>query len=235
MKKLGVLYVCTGKYDVFWDGFFESCEKYLTGIEKKYFVFTDSERILKIKDSRIVTIYQEHLGWPGSTLFRYQMFNKHTDLYDVDYLYFFNANFVFVDNVGEELLPDGNEIVCVRHPGYYNKNNLQFPYSRDIRSKAFIPFFFGKVYVMGGLNGGTKASFLSMSKELDNRISDDYKRNVIAIWHDESQINRYVYENGCKLLNPSYGYPEGWDIPFEKKILLRDKAKWIDVNGIKKV
>ena len=49
MKKLGVLYVCTGKYDVFWDGFFESCEKYLTGIEKKYFVFTDSERILKIR------------------------------------------------------------------------------------------------------------------------------------------------------------------------------------------
>ena len=28
MCKLGILYICTGKYDIFWEDFYKSCEKY---------------------------------------------------------------------------------------------------------------------------------------------------------------------------------------------------------------
>lgn len=237
METVGILYICTGAYDVFWDDFYKTCEEHFVGVEKKYFVFTDSEKILNSKNKyrNMVATYQENLGWPGNTLFRFRIFNAHEDLYEgVDYLYFFNANFIFVEDVGRELLPEGDELVCVRHPGYFNKKSWQLPYCRNIRSKAFIPYFFGKVYVMGGLNGGKKETFLKVSKELERRTDIDYEKGVIATWHDESQINRYVLENGCKLMDSSYGYPEGWNIPFKAKLILRDKSKWVDVNNIKK-
>ena len=42
--------------------------------------------------------------------------------------------------------------------------------------------------------------------------------------HDESQINRYVYDHPPDLvLTPSYCYPEGWDLPFTPRILALNK------------
>jgi len=81
----------------------------------------------------------------------------------------------------------------------------------------------GKVYYAGGFNGGTTESFLEMSKTIKERINKDLEKNIIAIWHDESQMNRYFIDNPPKVLSPSYCYPESWNIPFEKKILALNK------------
>ena len=62
-----------------------------------------------------------------------------------------------------------------------------------------------------------------MSKTIKERVDKDLEKDVIAIWHDESQMNRYFIDNIPKLLNPSYCYPESWNIPFEKKLLALDK------------
>ena len=46
MTKIGMLYICTGKYTVFWPEFYRSFEeKFLPGCEKEYFVFTDAPAI----------------------------------------------------------------------------------------------------------------------------------------------------------------------------------------------
>ena len=38
--KIGIFYICTGKYSIFWKGFFDSCEQFfLPQVEKKYYVF----------------------------------------------------------------------------------------------------------------------------------------------------------------------------------------------------
>ena len=76
MCKLGILYICTGKYDIFWEDFYKSCEKYfLPGYEKYYYVFTDAKEIYaEGENSRITKIYQENLGWPYNTLKRFSMF-----------------------------------------------------------------------------------------------------------------------------------------------------------------
>lgn len=41
--KVAILYICTGKYNQFFKGFFESCEKYLLKdiAQLEYYVFTD--------------------------------------------------------------------------------------------------------------------------------------------------------------------------------------------------
>ena len=46
MTKVGMLYICTGKYTVFWPEFYRTFnEKFLPNCEKEYFVFTDASTI----------------------------------------------------------------------------------------------------------------------------------------------------------------------------------------------
>ena len=67
--------------------------------------------------------------------------------------------------------------------------------------------------------------------ELNKRIDEDYHKGIIAIWHDESHINKYIYEKGnYRLLSPAYCYPEGWELPFEKRILVLDKKKYLELD-----
>ena len=35
------------------------------------------------------------------------------------------------------------------------------------------------------------------------------------------------------MLTPASWYPEGWDLPFEAKIVVRDKARYFDVAAVK--
>ena len=61
MLKIAILYICTGKYDVFWKEFYRSCEQYfLPNSNKNYFVFTDSKELYDEKNNdKIFKIYQE--------------------------------------------------------------------------------------------------------------------------------------------------------------------------------
>ena len=71
--KIGILYICTGKYDVFWNDFYKSAEQFLLpNSDKQYFVFTDSNNIQSTDN--IHKIYQEKLGWPKDTLMRFHLF-----------------------------------------------------------------------------------------------------------------------------------------------------------------
>ncbi len=227
---IGILYICTGKYDVFWKGFYHSCEKYfLPGVKKKYFVFTDAVNIFGEDNDCVIKIYQDNLGWPGNTLFRYNMFRKHMSMFSqCDYLYFFNANIVFLKEIGMEILPENEEdIVVVQHPGFFNKSNRQYSYDRNPDSLAYIPMGEGNYYICGGINGGTQKSFCRMISVLAENIDVDFSKDIIAIWHDESHINHYIYNmTAFKMMNCDYAYPEDWEIPFDSKILILDKTKF---------
>ena len=75
MKKIAILYICTGKYDIFWEDFYKTSEKYfLNNSEKHYFVFTDAQSIYEENCDRVHKIYQKTLGWPYNTLMRFNMF-----------------------------------------------------------------------------------------------------------------------------------------------------------------
>jgi hypothetical protein len=100
--KIGILYICTGKYSIFWKDFYLSVEKnFIEKEEKHYFVFTDSKEIdFEKKNSKIDKIYQENLGWPGNTLMRFHIFlNTKKELMNMDYLFFFNANLLILKNI----------------------------------------------------------------------------------------------------------------------------------------
>lgn len=238
--KIGILYICTGNYKVFWKEFYLSCEKnFITESERHYFVFTDSPEIEFEKENpRIHRIYQKNLGWPDSTLRRFDMFlGIEKDLKDFDYLFFFNADLLILNKItADNFLPKTNEnLVAVLHPGYFNKKRAKFSYEKNKKSTAFIDPNSGKYYFAGGLMGGRTKYFLSASKEIKKNIDLDIKNNLLAIWHDESHWNKYLetYKN-IKILDPGYLYPEAAKISFKKMIMIRDKRKYFSYQEMGK-
>ncbi len=226
--KIGILYICTGKYDVFWQGFYESAEKYLLPkSEKHYFVFTDSEQIQST--GNIHKIYQQQLGWPKDTLMRFHLFlNIEQDLQQMDYLFFFNANYTFIKPISEsELLPTQVDhfLTGQIHPVAYHKKRKDFDYESNPASTAFISDNTGTYYFAGGLIGGQSTAFLRMCHQLKNNIDKDFENDIVAKWHDESHINKYFVEIEPKKLHPGYCYPQDWYLPFEKKTWLLNKSK----------
>jgi hypothetical protein len=231
--RIGILYIATGKYIRFWKEFFESAERYFLideKYEKHYFVFTDANSFEYDDNLHVHKIFQELLSWPYITLERFSIFQKaHIELEKMDYIYFFNANMLFMKLIDEEILPSPNiPLIMVKHPGFFDKNRLEYTYDLNKNSLAYISEGEGIYYFMGGLNGGEKRAYLDLIDELKKRVDTDKKNNIIALWHDESHLNRYAidYCEKIKILNSSYGYPEAWDIPFEPKILIRDKSKY---------
>jgi hypothetical protein len=235
--KIGINYICTWKYDVFWKDFYCSTEKYfLKNHEIHYFVFTDSESIYdSITNNRIHIISHQHLWRPDATLMRFHTFlSAKEQLEKMDYLFFCNANLEIKKEIYDEILPSDKEgIVVTQHPWFYKRKNTQFTYERNPHSTAHIKKWEWKVYVQGALNWWKTRDFLYMCDILAKNIDQDTKKGIVAIWHDESHLNKYILDHPYKLLDPSYLYPEWWDIPFECKILIRNKSKYIPINDIK--
>lgn len=241
MYKVAILYICTGKYDVFWKDFYESFEKYfLVNSHKEYYVFTDADEIYEEKNTRVHKIFQENLGWPDNTLKRFHIFLKQEEeLKKYSYIFFFNANMKCMEEIGEdEFLPsakDKEELVAVQHPGWYLDVPLFFTYERNKKSTAHIPYSKGRYYVCGGVNGGKSAAYIEMMHRLKENIDEDESNGIIARFHDESHLNKYMLNrNHVKILSPSFCFPEGYSIPLEKKILLKSKKSYFDVDTIKK-
>lgn len=237
---IGILYICTGPYVLFWEDFYKSFEKnFLNHIQKKYFVFTDSKNVYADKRDNVKVIHINNLPWPLITLLRFDTFlSIEDDLQKCDYLMFSNANIICDKQIGEEeLLPsekNGENLFVTYHPGYYGKKHFEYPYDRNKKSLAYIPWNCGKYYVIGAMFGGRRENFIEMAKTLKSNIEEDLKKNIIARWHDESHLNRYIMcRKDVRYLSPSYCYPYGMQVNYEKKISAISKQSKFDVKSFK--
>jgi hypothetical protein len=201
--------ICTGKYNIFFENFYNSCDKYfLTDHNKRYFVFTDSDIISR---ENIVKVYQKKIGWPFDTMMRFHMFNRvRTEVLKSDYTFFFNVNLNFVDQINDEVLPneENDYLVGVSHPGYHQTPIDHLPFERNPVSSFFIPFGQGRNYFQGCFNGGKTELFMEMSEELELKLNSDLQKKHIPIWHDESALNWYLNQRNPLTLPPSYAHPE---------------------------
>ncbi|ARS38480.1 hypothetical protein CA265_01785 [Sphingobacteriaceae bacterium GW460-11-11-14-LB5] len=237
MKNIAILYICTGKYVSFWKNFYSSCEEnFLNDYRKEYFVFTDAINIEQEDNAKVHKIHQKQLGWPYDTLLRFEMFKKIAgELRDFDYIFFFNSNMIFRKKIDGSFLPEKESLLAVIHPSFYQKDRINFTYETNPKSTAYIAENEGSDYFMGGLNGGKSADYLALILELADRIQIDLKNKIIAVWHDESHLNNYLIGKSVKILDSSYGYPEGWDLPYEKKIIILDKNNYGGHNHLRKI
>lgn len=239
--KIAILYIATGRYIIFWDDFYQSAEKnLLSDYKKHYFVFTDSDRSFP---KNVTTIYQKQFPWPSSTLDRFSMFSSiESELKKYDYIYFLNANAQILAPVGREIFPTPEQGIMVAfHPHfYYEKDNLKYPYERHSESMAYIPYGEGKYYVQGSFNGGRSDAFLTLIRTLDENIKKDKAKGLMAIWHDESHLNKYILDKNPLVMPPNYIWAPFDErlIPIFKnkiKIIMRDKREYGKIKHLREV
>ena len=204
--KILILTIATNKYIQFVERLYDNIEdKFLNGHEIQGLLFTehDVETSDNIKVSQI-----DHEPWPMPTLKRYNYFVKEKDyISQFDYCYYFDVDMGIVSEVGDEVLSD---LVATLHPyqSFYPKE--QRTYDRNPKSLAYVPAGQeGELYYAGGFNGGSTKRFMEMAEVLADRVTKDLENDVIALWHDESQMNRYLIDNPPTLsLTPSYCFAE---------------------------
>ena len=212
---IGLCIVATGKYIQFVKPLLDSAEKYFCPQHKKtYFIFTDSTQNDLLTTSykeNIIIIPQKRLGWPYDTLMRFAIYNQHKALFaETDYMFATDADMLFVGFEGDEILHDR---VATQHPGFEKNIPLwgsEPPYDRNAFSTAYIPYNEGTYYFAGGFYGGSRHEFISMIDLItQNILTDLEKYNYIALWHDESHLNRYFIDHEpSMILDRSYCYPE---------------------------
>lgn len=208
--KIGVLTIATNKYIDFIPKLYQGLDKHF--IEHDRILFTDrdfdGETVIKIP----------HEGWPYVSLKRFHYFCDASDILSkYDYLLYLDADTVIVDDFGEEIIGDR---MGALHPGFYGLPEPTFTYERNPKSTACTVN--GSRYYYGAINGGKR--FLEMCHTLRDNIQEDLDNGLIALWYDESHLNKYYADNPPDVvLDPSYCYPQDWNLPFKPKIMVPNK------------
>lgn len=183
---IGILLISTWKYNKFIDDTIAGIRKYFfPNSTVKIFLHTDS--ILSHDVNKTIPII--HQPWPLMTLFRYDLFNKNIDQYDTDYLFYLDIDTDIIDLINEDILSD---LVVVKHGCFRNTKGTP---ETNMQSLAYISPEENLIYVCGGFVGGEYNYFKRLCTQLSQYIQKDYQNNIIAIWHDESHLNRYIQSN----------------------------------------
>lgn len=221
--RVGLVVVATGKYVQFLRDLKVSVDEFFcVGHEVSMWALTDEGPGGVRSYLRWPT---KHEPWPGPTLHRYRMIvdweRQRPWKRLFDYVFMCDADMRFVAPVGDEIFGD---LVGTIHPGFWNKPRSQYTYEHRPESTACIPPGAGERYYAGGFQGGYAPRFLEAAKTIVDRIDSDKANGIIAVWHDESHWNRYLFEHPPTVeLDPGYCYPESWSLPFEKRLLALNK------------
>jgi hypothetical protein len=235
--KVAIAFIGTSKYLNFFPQYYEKIHKnFLPNTEKTFLVFTDGEGNFP-EDVKVYP--QEHLDWPYITLTRFEILNKaREEISKHDWLVFLDADTLVVDKILEEDFFSDKPFFGVWHPchnlGMPPHNKLPGAFETNPSSLAYVDTKkeFPAVYYQGCLWGGKVPEVLEMIDELCDRINKDLQNDIIAVWHDESHLNKYFIQSKCKvnLLGPEYAYPEVFSeyCEFLPKIvhLAKDNSKY---------
>ncbi|RIY32778.1 hypothetical protein CJP74_03515 [Psittacicella melopsittaci] len=229
--KVAFLSVNTGAYDTFFKVLFPyNYQNFLPDCQVTFFVFTDSKDLEQsfALNPRVKVIYQEYEPWPAPTLDRFAYFLSQAEqLQEFDYIFFANANYYCKNPIkAEQILfaPTGDlgkDLIMVEHFGQNFIAEHLRSYERNPSSQAYIAPQPERptTYVAGGFYGGTAQAFLALARTLAQRIQADKEQGIVAHWHDESHLNRYLYDlnYACHFLPPCYCVPQEYD--FESRYI----------------
>jgi Glycosyltransferase family 6 len=154
-------------------------------------------------------------GFPGASLHRYRtVLSQKKLLRNFAMTFHVDADMLFVAPVKEEdIYSEG--ITAVLHAGFVGQKGAP---ERRPWSTACLPASLDNRYYLGGFVGGKTEAYLHMAEVLAANIESDEQNEVEAVWHDESHLQRYLYEHPpARILPPSFGFPEtieninGWN------------------------
>jgi hypothetical protein len=151
---LGLILVATGKYDRFVEPLLRSADKHLLeGNTIAVYLLADKPNLIKTPGRiRMKQFEILHLPWPYPTLYRYKWITQYADEMTARNLFYCDVDMLFVNKVGEEIIPRNESLVAVRHPGFY-VNNGWGDHATSSNSIAYLPRPIRTNYCAGGFQG----------------------------------------------------------------------------------
>lgn len=202
--KTALLVIATGsRYREYARRLLLSAEKFFPPHD--VFLWSDSDVPLDGITGAVTVMLKHGLGYPNETLYRYgTILGLKYRLLEYAQLFYCDADMEFVATVGDVF---SHGITATLHPGYYVQNTRGTPETRP-ESTAYCPNL--KRYFCGGFNGGDARAYITMAEDIHECVHADARRGIMAVWHDESHLNRYLANHHPeKVLSPSYCFPEG--------------------------
>jgi len=213
MKRVTLNLIATNNYTEFLDGIMESARNhFMKDADLSFIVYANSGNVKESKDVRVIHVDDE--PWPGPTLKRFHYFCKAEELIkESDFSFYIDVDSSFRKDLSLSdlfrVVPEENiKMIGTLHPGFYGTQGT--PERRPI-STAYIPLDSKNQYFCGGFFGGKSSDFLKMSRNLMNSIEADLRKKIIAVWHDESHLNRYFFK-----FSPSIILGQGFSCPEER-------------------
>lgn len=230
--KIGIIYIVTGSYCKFWNIFYESIECYFCiDADKGYEVFTDSSELLALKYSNVSFHSITDKGWIENVSSKSQCICDIKDcLLKYDYLFYLNGNYkVFSEIRSEEILPTSSDgwLVVLSYQHYKDMSPDEYPYDRNPACYAYIPYGQGEFYYQGGFYGGRTKEMLLMADCCKNQIREDLDRGIVARFHDESYINKYLLKRSPKRLDEEYAYHQIWKYCRVHRAIFLDQYEYL--------
>jgi hypothetical protein len=235
--RVGILTVCTGRYVQYMARHIQSIlHSFLPEYPKFFFVFTDDVKHVNDVFHDLRRRDETHgvaaanvtriacRGYPADTLYRYHyILMRHVELLALtDMVFYMDVDLLMEADIDvQEVAPTQHRpLVAVRHP---LQDHAGTPETRPESAAYVPPYDSGPCYVAGGFVGGRTPDFLRMAKYIAEGIDRDDAAEVVAIWHDESHLNMYMAKHThlFRILPPAYLYPDTWDIPYERRIVVQ--------------
>lgn len=233
--RIAIVYLAIGEYDVLWDEFYQSCEEYLfPDAGKQYFVFTDSKRFLAMNLPNVSCFFWKDNGWAMNALSKYDcMLSVREQLGVFDFLFYINANYKVLEPIR------CNEILATADNGYLSVLSFDFlgdrhpdtfTYDRNPLCQAYIPYGKGTHYYQASFYGGRVSEMLALATWCATSTRIDLSNGLMALWHDESYLNKYLLGCHPKVISMTYCKLEEFD--GASKAILRDKNKILGKTNV---
>ena len=206
-----VVFIGTNKYSDFFPGYYKACKDYfLPSHEKTFLVFTDQPEKEYYQNHDVIVNKIDHVGWPWITLHRFKFMNSRSDtLSKFDYVFFIDADLWPCKKIDDNIIDHKFDFIGVQHPGFIGKIGT-FETNTKSNANIFDSQYDLSKYRQGCFWGGKSSEIVKMVDELDKKVDKDTENDVVALWHDESHMNKYFLQNNDRVftLHPGYATPQ---------------------------
>lgn len=224
---LGIMTIATNVYIDYWEDMVVSLESNLfEGQTCVAHVFTeqvDRAKVFAKKLTKVLVEVHEIPGyrWPDATIRRYEVFSKFSNSINQDVVMHLDADMIILENVFNDLVAAVKEkdVALVAHPGFWNRKLTPLARLKSIltrsktingswetrpESEAFVDSDTRKPYVCGGIWLGKNQAIFDLVKKLAKSVEIDRAKSIMAVWHDESHLNKWASKNDFELLTPEF-------------------------------
>ncbi|KAL2090784.1 hypothetical protein ACEWY4_013047 [Coilia grayii] len=201
-----------GRYlDVYLKDFLTSAEAhFMVGLPVTYYVFTDvPERVPAVTlapGRELKVISEEHrFRWQDISMMRMKTIRDAIDSHIRHrnrYVFCMDVDQVFVGRFGPEALGDS---VALLHSHFYRRFKILWTYDHNPKSRANMLEAPGDFYYHAAVFGGSWQRVREITDSCYRTIMEDKENGVEALWHDESHLNKYLWEHKpSRVLSPEY-------------------------------